>query len=1668
MRKFTGLVLLLMLGVFVFPAFGFDEFKIDVTFGPDGESAQFAAVDMDGKLWVTDYGTPGNQGVRVFNSDTTEADYSPITTGLDENGVSVDVQHPGGVAYHDSIVYIISYDNKKILRYNAVDGTPLNGFAIGFSAGDLDIDDNGFIFVAYKVAAQFAVFDIDGNELKGSPLGVTGWHINRGLSVTDDGTKIFLADESDDVIAMWEGSIINGDSVSYTEGTDFMTGLNNPSACEIDDDGNMWISNTGGNEIIVAQMDGTVLQTITDLSTPRGAAFDFANNTAYAIHFDSGHKMVTRLKSIPEVTIADIQTTPDGEAGPSPYADQVVKTTGIVTALKSNAYWIQDAGGPWNGLYVYDSNTPAVGDEVTITGTVTEYFDLTEMKDITEFTVNSAGNTLPAAEIVTTGDFPHEKYESVLVKVENAECTDPDLGYGEWELDDGSGPAVVDDLLFGYAPDSAWTYNVTGVSYYSYGAFKLEPRDGNDIEKLTGPIVPVDSWVKDGEFGPSGESAQYCAVDGEGKLWVTNYGAPGTQGLHVFSVDTMEVDFSPITTGLDETGAEVDVLHPGGVAFHDGIVYVISYDNKKILRYNAADGTPLNGFALGFSPGDVDIDDNGNIFVCYKVAAQFAVYDKDGNEMKGSPLGAAGWHINRGMSVTGDGSKVFLADESSDVIALWEGSIINGDSVSYTQGADFMTGLSNPSACEIDAAGRMWISNSSANEVIIAELDGTVLQTIPDLLNPRGAAVDYTNKAAYVVHFTGSNKMATKLVEGVPVVVEDIASVKVDSDADFVPDRLGETVTITGVITSPNFGFHTQYYMQDATGGIVLYSGTYDFTLNKGDEIQVTGELTQYRGLTEIEPTSETSVEVLSTGNEVTPAMITIPDLGEDYEAELVKVDSVWIVDMNQWPAEGSNGSVDITDGTDTSYIYIDKDSDLDGWTPPSGKMNLIALNDQYTTSTPPDNGYSFRGTFREDFIDLTPTLVEFSEDTLNFASVAINGSKTLLVDMVNVGGSGLHVDSLTFGTAYYSTTMAGDTMVAAGDTLTIPVTFMPMTEEQVDDMMTVHSPSGEFMVYLTGTGYVLWPLEWRAHADSSTSEWFYVEGALENMVRGMAMNPVNGHIYAASRVGGTFVYVLDGFTGDTLGHLNTTGIEGGTYHINLVACTEDGQIIVGNLGAWGGQITRLYHYKSEAAAPTLIFDSTFDETGRMCDALGVAGTGNNLTVFASGSNNDKIVVVSTTDGTTWTRGADITLPEVNAARYGIAPVDENGDYLFVNGTVPPRYIKKDGTVLYTFDTAVIPSGTSCNYFEVETATGTRRFLGLTNGWSAGTHVVELLGEPGDNLCSDIALIEAPTEDYKVNENLNATGHAVYNNITNSLVELITNNGISSYSMDIVIPDVIKDFVVVNELEEGFEDTELGMVPNGWLAFATNVTAGDPVPAWKTHNFNPRTGEKNAYMPNYNTASDCWLVTPAIQLGIDKHYLKLYAKDDWNTAANDFGSELKVYYSTASQSNPDDFTLLETYTESDFYDIWGEIVIDLNQIQGDYAFIGFMVNNFGDPGNANAGGDNWHIDDVVLTDTLTSLTDENGDLPTKYDLSQNYPNPFNPTTNIDVALPKSGDVKITVYNMLGQQVAEVFNGKLNAGFHTFTIDASRLSSGVYFYRVKAGEYNAVKKMVLMK
>lgn len=175
---------------------------------------------------------------------------------------------------------------------------------------------------------------------------------------------------------------------------------------------------------------------------------------------------------------------------PSVLDGGTVTVTGFITAVAENGtFYIQDDTEILSGVYVYDQDqTFAEGDSVTFSATVDEYYGWTELKNVSNETVHSTGNTIFAPVAVTTGDLgggcseQGENYENMLIKLTNVTVTKTKNSYGEWYVDDGSGECQIDDQFFAITPRVGDVFEeIVGVVDYSFSNYAVNPRRLTDF-----------------------------------------------------------------------------------------------------------------------------------------------------------------------------------------------------------------------------------------------------------------------------------------------------------------------------------------------------------------------------------------------------------------------------------------------------------------------------------------------------------------------------------------------------------------------------------------------------------------------------------------------------------------------------------------------------------------------------------------------------------------------------------------------------------------------------------------------------------------------------------------------------------------------------------------------------------------------------------------------------------------------------------------------------------------------------------------------------------------------------------------------------------------------------------------------------------------------------------
>ena len=246
---------------------------------------------------------------------------------------------------------------------------------------------------------------------------------------------------------------------------------------------------------IPAQSEGDTVDFLITLLDVHGNS---AMSDTFAVVFETSETITA---------IYDIQYT-DSSSGDSPLEDSVLTISGIVTAefwgsSNERTLYVQDSAGPWNGVMVYEYggwdafdfesatgtvNSVAEGDSVTLTGEVTEYYGVTEIKNVTSFQILGqaenmiAPDTVTAAQIATGGSLA-EAYEGCLVKIADVVVADDSLGHGEWSVSDGTDTVRVDDNWDYYFWPSAGDSlaEVVGILDYAYSNTKIQPRLARDV-----------------------------------------------------------------------------------------------------------------------------------------------------------------------------------------------------------------------------------------------------------------------------------------------------------------------------------------------------------------------------------------------------------------------------------------------------------------------------------------------------------------------------------------------------------------------------------------------------------------------------------------------------------------------------------------------------------------------------------------------------------------------------------------------------------------------------------------------------------------------------------------------------------------------------------------------------------------------------------------------------------------------------------------------------------------------------------------------------------------------------------------------------------------------------------------------------------------------------------
>jgi len=662
-------------------------------------------------------------------------------------------------------------------------------------------------------------------------------------------------------------------------------------------------------------------------------------------------------------TIAEIQDTTGTGSDASKLVDQTVTVSGVVSAESyafGGNYWIQDGTGPWSGIMVYDpDNNAAYGDSIKITADVTEYYNLTELKNVTSFELLSSGHTVEPT-LVTSGEIATdganaEAYEGVLVEVVDADISNPDLGYGEWEIDDGSGACGIGakaEYYFDHAKYDG-VKSIVGVMDYSWSNTRLQPRLAYDIAE-TGESVRIQriqqirqssilvendtTFFNNDTLTITGivtvKSGLFYAGDGK-KYYIQQSGGGAFSGLMVYDYVSDNVPTVYEGDSISVKGVAVEYVSGGNTTEFNAVeglslwgvdAKVVTDDVKTetfndSLYYTTGEETVMNYEAEKWENSLIKVS---NVKVAAVTDYGVRLDDETGRGFltsigysggvtMGAPSEGTMFESVTGVMYDHWGNYNFIPRYDSDVVVMSGPPMISNTSFSPTN---------------IQPEDTVTISTSIMDDGSITEAklfyslnDGGFTEVA--LVNTTGSGYEieigpFANKdlIKYYVTATDNDANSGSDPEGAPdslysFVISGPEEVTI-YDLQYTDDPsgdspyVGQLIKFSGTITADSAASSSSFHVQDfensahtdaAWNGIMVYSSSNNI-YTVGDKVEIIGGVTEYHGLTEV--VDVVSVNKIGTGD-VTEEVVTSADIPSDsssseaYEGALISIKNVTV-----------------------------------------------------------------------------------------------------------------------------------------------------------------------------------------------------------------------------------------------------------------------------------------------------------------------------------------------------------------------------------------------------------------------------------------------------------------------------------------------------------------------------------------------------------------------------------------------------------------------------------------------------------------------------------------------------------------------------------------------------------------------------------------------------
>lgn len=865
----------------------------------------------------------------------------------------------------------------------------------------------------------------------------------------------------------------------------------------------------------------------------------------------------------------------------------------------------------------------------------------------------------------------------------------------------------------------------------------------------------------------------------------------------------------------------------------------------------------------------------------------------------------------------------------------------------------------------------------------------------------------------------------------------------------------GNVVTIQGIVTTNDYGSSSsgQFFVQDATGGInIFYGGRVgsgpDSPFNKGAEVRITGTIGEFNGQRQLTAISH---ELISSGNPLPEPVHIIRgqfDINNPARGKRVKVSNVWLVDQDNWPTDPftfSGFNTEVTNGQDTITVRFDKDQNyFNGSAAPQGIFSISGVFGQFRGEP---QIYPF---FEEE-------LVQSTNANYNLTLFHNNDGESQLINLgsgqEDFGGVARFKTLADQLRAEAEQNFSATLMLSSGDN------FLAGPEFNAGLDRKSQNPNNKFYdaIAIESIGYDalamgnhdfdFGPDVYADLIDDIDSNIPFLSANLDFSNHG----PLSA-LQEAGRIASSAVFIRNqemvgviGATTENLPRISSPGV----VRVNSVTTAVAEQVAA--LESMGvNKIILISHLQG------IQEDSALVASLSGIDVV-IAGGGDEVLA----NEGDVLIPGETARYSYPWIGRDADGNEVpmvtTAGNYSYLgrlnlEFDQQGNLLSFNGG-PVRVANTS-----------IDGGVESNQVLIQNVVEPIQvFLEELEATIISNSTVALEGGRSDVRSRETNMGNLVTDSYLWNTNRLKGQFGLSNLDMNRTVAIANGGGIRAAvsageisvlnTFDVlpftnflaVVQDVSPEMLLeIMENAVSRIDPATGQATGGGTGRFAQIAGFNVKYDPREQAISYQVDEDGQLLPNQpidqdgNRIVDIVLAdgTPIVQNGeivSGAPTVNIVTADFTARGGDDYpfrGAEYVTLGITYQQS-------LETYIRN----VLSE---------------GINENNYPIEGNNR-----------IVNGVLTNI-EQIDQVPLAFTLDQNYPNPFNPTTTINYQLATSTNVRLTVYNMLGQQVRELVNARQNAGSYSVTFNASNLSSGMYIYRIQTADFTQTRKMMLLK